>query len=178
MHTKIVGIAIAAFFLVASSASAASAGDKEVPCAENSAASGPRTDIKDLAGICTGEILLLFHQDGFSGRAFASLVTGGTHSIGTSAEVTATIAQLRILADADSSGEASVEELNSLADLIILGILETQLATTYGSDRMVVLAATGLNEAELAAKESAYRKLESRAQVLGFKLPGGLHVGR
>jgi hypothetical protein len=94
------------------------------------------------------------------------------------ADVTAAMSHLQELADADSSGEVSAAESRALADLVMLGILEEQMASTYGSDRVVILAATGLSEAELTAKESAYRKLASRAQELGFMLPGGPQVGR
>lgn len=178
MRTNLVGVATAAAFVIASCAHAADAGDKQEPCAQATAVSSSEIGIKDLARICTGEVELLYHQDGYSGRAFASMVSGASHSIGDSADVTAAMSHLQELADADSSGEVSAAESRALADLVMLGILEEQMASTYGSDRVVILAATGLSEAELTAKESAYRKLASRAQELGFMLPGGPQVGR
>ncbi len=178
MRTRAVGVAIVALSLMAITANAAKAGDKQAPCAEVTPASASEIDIEDLARLCTGENELLYHLDGHSGRAFASMVSGAGLNTDEPADLTAAISHLEELADVDSSGEVTVDETRSLVDLVTLGILEAQIASTFGFDREVILAATGLNEVELSTKESEYRKLASRAQELGFRLPGGPQVGR
>jgi hypothetical protein len=170
--------AIVALLLIGSGADARNQnGIDQGPVATATTISASAIDLEDLARICVGEVEILHHQDGYSGRAIASMV-GGVPSAGIdSTQVAAAVAQLKRLADVDSSGEVTGDESGSLVNLILFGILEAQMATTYGADRNVVLMATGLGEADLTARESAYRALAARAHEIGFRLPGRLPGG-
>jgi hypothetical protein len=170
--------AIVALLLIGRSADARNQnGIDQGPCATATAVSASAIDLEDLARIRVGEVEILYHQNGYSGRAIASMASGGSPTAIDSTEVTAAVAQLKRLADVDSSDEVSNEESTALVDLILFGILEAQMSATYGADRDVVLAATGLSETELSAKESAHRALAARAHDLGFRLPGRISDG-
>ena len=136
--------------------------------------------VADLALVCSGRMGLSYAINGVTGRWQISTTSGGdqwpVRLRGDSPTATSVAPMgdiLRALADADSSGSASLAEIGRLHRLLSFGYIREHFRGPTGYDLDGLMVATGLDSVTLGAEQAEYSDLVSQAEELGLAWPGG-----
>jgi hypothetical protein len=132
--------------------------------------------VADLASVCSGRMGLSYAISGITGRWQISLSPDGdqwTVRRRDDAPALPVGDMLRSLADVDTSGSASLEEVGRLHRLLHFGYIQEHFRGTVGYDLEGLMVATGLDPASLEAMRTDYSDLTVRAAERGLIWPGG-----
>lgn len=135
--------------------------------------------VADLASVCSGRIGLSYAISGVTGRWQISFVSDGDRwpvrirDDSPEAIAVAPVGDvLRALADADSSGAASLGEIGRLHQLLCFGYIQEHFRSPLGYDEEGLMVATGLDPASLGAMQAEYSQLVAKAASRGLIWPG------
>lgn len=136
--------------------------------------------VAELALVCSGRVGLSYAINGVTGRwQVSSSSDGDSWAVTLKGEVPTGTPPvplgdaLRALADADSSGSASLVEIGRLHRLLYFGYIREHYRGSQGLDREGLMEATGLDPAALAAMQADHAELVAQAARRGLAWPGG-----